>query len=228
MTEAEPPRRTSRRRGTRIIIVALVALLLGLGVAAIAIVASNGKDSTDSKESTVDTFHRNANSQSLGSAPDGPQWTAVLGTWGISDNAAVVTKPDPTTNVAIAALPSSQGTVRLEVADVVSGSGLVFRYQDPSSYWELIAAPKFLTWQIYRVEQGHAKFVGNTGTYSSIDDSTLLEVRTQGPLIEISVGGHVRKKMYDDYAANASAAGMVAAGKDADKASFSRFAFESS
>src|ERR1041384_7968724 len=85
MTEAEPSaQRKSRRRRSRILIVALVVLLLCLGGAALAIVLSNGRDSTDS---TVDTSHR-ANPQSLGSAPDGPTWTAVLGTWGIADNAA--------------------------------------------------------------------------------------------------------------------------------------------
>jgi hypothetical protein len=182
----------------------------------------------DSADVLVDTFSRADRTGGLGQAPSGPRWDDALGSWGIADGLALVTDPEPGANVVVAPMPGSDGTVQVKLDRVVQGSGLVFRYESRRAYWQVVAAPDFLTWQVSVVQDGNASFVANTGTYSPIADSTTVAVRSDGASLEILVNGLVRSSISNDFLMHSTAAGMIASGPEATDARFARFGFSGS
>jgi hypothetical protein len=196
---------------------------LVVAVIAAGIVVAVGTD--DGAANVVDAFARPNRSDGLGRAKDGPVWTEVAGQWLISHNLAAVAKPAMPASLVVAQLSSDAGTVSAQLEHVAAGAGLAFRYQGPNAYWKVVAAPRLLTWQICKVQNGHVTVVGNTGQFSPVDDSTTVSVRTDGRAFEVSLNGHVRKSLFDSYLVSATGAGLVATGGDATDARFARFAF---
>jgi hypothetical protein len=95
----------------------------------------------------------------------------------------------------------------------------------------VVAAPRVLTWQICKVEGDRVTVVGNTGSFSTIADSTVVAVRSEGSSVEVFLDGASRKVFVDDYLSSATGAGLVVGGTDAEvarSARFARFAFDPS
>jgi len=214
---------TAGKRSTRRkVVIALVSVVVVIAVGAgVAILVTRN----DSPPTLVDSFERHDRLSGLGHSQGGPRWTEVLGTWGISDSKALVTRPDVQTNVVVGNMPSSVGTVQVKLGSVVDGAGLVFRYQSPGAYWELIASRTYLTWQVNKVTDGKPTFVANTGSYSPVTNSVTIAVRNRGGLIEVSIDGHLRRTVFDQYLSTATGAGMVVTRGRARDARFSSFSF---
>jgi hypothetical protein len=223
MVEADATHHRRRRWLLPAIVAVLVLALLGAGAVMLSIDRNTAR-------AMVDDFSTKTSQGGLGRIPNGPRWRAVAGRWAVSDGLATVVESATPRNMIVAALPD-EGRVSTEVAHVVPSAGLVFRYRDPTSYWMVVAAPRVLTWQVCKVEGGRVTVVGNTGSFSTIADSTVVAVKLEGSSVEVFLDGASRKVFVDDYLSSATGAGLVVGSTDAEvarSARFARFAFDPS
>lgn len=159
---------------------------------------------------------------SLGAMPGGPSWRAVRGGWAVALGEAYPASPAPGRSLAVVALGQGDGAAQVRVARLTQGSGVVFRYRDPSNYWYVAAVPAYGSWSVVKVLDGQEQTVANTGT-SSVKDGTTVGVRFQGQTIDVAIDGVVRASVSDGALSTADGVGMAVWGSDAAKARFDDF-----
>ena len=136
----------------------------------------------------VDTFSM-ARGDSLGlwrSELD-QEWRQIGGTWEASGGLARAQARD---GAAIATL-DPQGSLRyvqVTVGRLGPGAGVAFRYEDPSNYWSLLAAPLTGRWTLVKVVAGEQTILESYGPASTSPGTTVM-LRFDGDRIEVEVDG---------------------------------------
>jgi len=113
------------------------------------------------------------------------EWRQIGGTWQASRGRATGQARD---GAAIATLdPEGSLTfVQVIVGRVVAGSGVVFRYEDPSNYWSLLASPLGGEWSLVKVVDGDQTVLGSYGPAPTERGATVM-LRFDGDRIEVEV-----------------------------------------
>lgn len=82
-----------------------------------------------------DSFNRDDNAESLGTADTGQAWTAINGVWGINSNCAKVVTDSGARNIAVVDSGAADGNVQVTCVDIPSlYGGLAFRVVDINNY----------------------------------------------------------------------------------------------
>jgi hypothetical protein len=167
-----------------------------------------------------DAFDR-GNGTGLGRTPTGQTWRAVNGTWGIRDREAVL-QSTPTLKPSLAVVDTgrAQGWVQITMSVMPTGSGLVFRYQNPNNYWWVDVVPQYGVLNFYRLANGVPIKMGATPLTSFADGSTLT-LRLEGNDITLYVDGFRSFSLSSPVLHDATGAGLLI---DSPKAVGARFA----
>lgn len=174
--------------------------------------------------SIVDSFDRANSPAELGTTESGQPWEAVSGTWGVSEQQAILVEPNPdgVRSIAVVDLGSSDGSVAVTGGTMRQGWGVVFRYQGPFNYWFLTAAPDFATYNLARISNGEFQSLGSVGL-AEVADGTEVQIRLSGSTIEIRVAGKLVKAVTDPTLIGATQAGIISTGAEADGATWDDF-----
>lgn len=166
-----------------------------------------------------DQFNRPDDAFSLGAQPGGLRWRADVGRWGVLGEKAAATLPGPDRSFAVIPVDRGDGAVQVRLDKVTDGAGLVFRYRDPRNFWSLVAAPRYATWSLTKTIGGLSSGAATTGL-TSTRDGTTIAVRMKGDIIDVVVGGRVRKTITDRSLRHEALGGLTVAG---DAAALARF-----
>lgn len=167
-----------------------------------------------------DAFDR-SDADGLGTGPTGQRWSVATGSWAIRDGEAVL-RSTPTLKPSIATIDTgrTEGWVQVTATTAPTGTGLVFRYRDPSNYWRVTAVPSFATFNIIKVVKGVETRVGGTGL-TSFGDTTTIGIRLKGRKLTVYVDGVETVTVSSPDLRGAHRAGLVL---DSPKALGARFA----
>lgn len=146
----------------------------------------------------------------LGKRNDGVRWTD-LGNWRVADGSArlaAVTSPDEP-YLAITQGPAGERMVKVEMATMGGGAGLVFAYRDASDYWAVVATPAFASWQVWRVVDGEAAVVASL-RLATIADGTEVAVHITDTSLEVFLDSRSYARLATSVDADATLAGLIA------------------
>lgn len=137
-------------------------------------------------------------------------WRPVQGRWSVDAGTLVLRDaPEALPSLAVTDIGGPDGTVSVTMPEIAEGTGIVFRYQDQSNYWSLVAVPGFATWNLSKVVENERRLVGNTGL-APIGEFTSVGVRLDGPIIEVTIDGRVLLEVTDEFLADETIAGLTA------------------
>ncbi len=155
----------------------------------------------------------------------GLNWRSVWGIWVVYTGRLAIDTPDERTSLVVTESPSVTYTVKASIPTVAPNAGLVFRYQDPSNYWAILAQVDLArpihdlivagTWDIVRAVGGVTTRVASFGVLACCTNGTNLSVSTQpnGTML-FSREGIVAASLHDTTLARARGAGVVAGTPD--------------
>ena len=112
------------------------------------------------------------------------------------------------------------GWVQITASVMPTGTGMVFRYQDPSNYWWVDVVPQYGVLNFYRMANGVPVKMGTTPLTSFADGSTLT-IRLRGNEITLFVDGFRAFGLTSPVLHDATGAGLLI---DSPKAVGARFA----
>jgi hypothetical protein len=137
-----------------------------------------------------DDFERARAGSSLGATPTGQRWQVASGSWGIQRGEAVL-ESQPSLKPAVATIDvgRSDGWVQTTASAIPTGTGLVFRYQDPKNYYRVSAVPLYGTMNVMRVVRGRETRIGSTGLTNFGNGSTI-GVRLRADRVTVFVDGY--------------------------------------
>lgn len=199
-------------------------------VAAVAGWAATADDAADTDIPVLvgpgvsDDFTREEDPAALGDTRTGQPWDQVSGTWLVRGGAAVVGTANEAgaRTAAVVDLGSADGAVAVTARQMVSGLGVLFRYQDPFNYWFLTAAPAFGTWKLQRLQEGEVIVVGSIGLAEAVDGTTV-EVRFEGRTITTFIDGAAARQFSDPALEDATGVGILVEGPQAADAAWDDF-----
>ena len=170
-----------------------------------------------------DDFDR-ANAPSLGASTGGGRWQAVGGSWGIRNREAILNSaPGLRPTMATVDVGRTDGWIQVSGTTVPDGFALVFRYQDPSNYWRLVAVPGYATWNVFKVVKGSETRVDAVGL-ANYANPTTAAVRLKGNAMTFFVDGLQTKTLKDSALMEAHRAGIGIATPKGVGARFAGFA----
>lgn len=207
----DPGDRTHLDRGPRprspwLIAVALIVVLVAGAVAAFVLLDDRASgptvDTFDDAAPTVDGMEPSTN-------PLGVEWAVVSG--GMSTYRGVMEgAPGSRDEPALAILDFGDHHITSVAAswrNVATGSGIVFRYQSPSYYWLLTAAPQYGSWNLYRRIAGETTYVENIA-YSARDGNDV-EVRFEADGVSVWIDGQPRRTIVDPLLVEEETVGVI-------------------
>ena len=170
-----------------------------------------------------DDFDR-TNAPVLGASTGGGKWKAEGGSWGIRNREAILNSaPGLRPTMATVDIGQTEGWIQVSGTTVPEGFSLVFRYQDPSNYWRLVAVPGYATWNVFRVVKGSETRVDSLGLANYANPSTVA-VRLKGKAMTFFVDGLETKTFKDPALMKAHRAGIGIASPKGVGARFAGFA----
>jgi hypothetical protein len=226
-------------RFSRKLLVAIFTIIFigigGLGILAYVLFGSSTDGATDSIASPLadtttlaDDFDRPDDSDRLGTAPTGQPWEAPSGTWGVVDQEAYVSNPNPDEwgrSWAVTDLGSSDGSVSATATTMAKGWGIVFRYRGPFNYWMLQASPEYATYNLVKVVDGELEPIAQNGIgLAPIEDGTKVGVEFEGPMIRILLNDEIAAVFRDTALQSATKVGLIVSAGGADTARWDDFA----
>lgn len=216
------PTPLSVRIATPIVVGAL--LIIGTVLATIALTKADPVTAVKPIRGTlVDTFSNTEGEDGAGRTDNGRPWRIVSGDWQIRKGELAVSAPEKAgASIVVADVGSPNFSIRVEVAKVVSGAGLVFRYAGPNNFWSLTAAPKSATWTLTKYSQGQASVPIKLGT-AHVRDGTTITVNASGGQITIYVDDVEIKTINDEASKDATQLGLIASGPDRERVRFDDF-----
>ena len=189
------------------VLLAVIAVCVVIAVIAVVLVAAGSGSDGAGERSTFDDFDERTGSLAGTSTPEGFTWEVPEGQFVVDDGSVRASRG--VKSLAVLDLGRVPETIDAEFGGIENGAGIMFRYADPANYWSVVAARDFGTWNILKVVNGAAKFVGNTRVGLSPDGS--LEIRLAGPSIRVVVNGQERAAIVDGALQQATGSGLVAA-----------------
>lgn len=145
-----------------------------------------------------------------------PLFLVTSGSFGVVGGRAKSTSPSD--SVAVASLPGNDvGAVSMAIFDAKPGSGLVFRYRDPSNYWIITPHPTHGTWSVVKVEAGNPSTLTETANAVGTENVTI-SVQTTNDDIVVRLNGRMETVLTDAFLAEVPATGMMVKGGDASTA----------
>lgn len=143
-----------------------------------------------------DSFDRADSALSLGVADTGQTWTAVNGTWGISNNQAYVATNSGARNIAVLASGSADGIIEVKFSEIALYCGLCFRVTDVNNLLRFTMASA-TTYQLRRI-------AANVQTDIAVPLITptkgdVLKVILRGANIKCYVNGHLCVNVTDTF-----------------------------
>lgn len=217
---APPIRHGALRWSSILLAVALLCVVAGGAILAVALTADEGEKLAP-EGGYYDPFSR-PDSDTMGEVPGGPAWTAELGSWGITDEVALVTEPNAEgpRNVVVVESGSTDGSISARMGGPAEGWGLVFRYSGPLSYWLLSASPDRQVVELQKVVGTNVTVMAEVGPVR-FETGTELAARFQGSTIEVFVDGESAGTLTDpegpagtEVGLSVTRAGSVAAAWD--------------
>ena len=167
-----------------------------------------------------DSFDR-AGTRALGTTPTGQRWQTASGSWTILRSEAMLeSQPSLKPSIATVDTGRADGWVQVTASTMPTGTGMVFRYQDPENYFRITAVPLYGTMNVLRVVKGVETRVGSTGLTSFGNGSTI-GVRLRGAQATFFVDGFETVTYRLPELRRAHRAGLVI---DSPKALGARFA----
>lgn len=163
-------------------------------------------------ERTLDSFDRPDQQLEVGGGV-AEGWAPEIGAWAISGGQAFPSEPTRERSLLVRDLGQSDVAVQAELSKVSHDAGVVFRYQDPSNYWAVVAAPYYGTWVLFKVLDGKEEVVATTGL-SETSDGTTVGLRGDGDTIDVVVNERVTATVVDGALRTATKAGMTAQGTE--------------
>ena len=98
--------------------------------------------------------------------------------------------------------------VQVIVGRVVAGSGVVFRYENPSNYWSLLASPLGGRWSLVKVVDGDQTVLESYGPAATGRGTTVM-LRFDGDRIEVEIDGVALGDMSDPDLQDKNRVGFV-------------------
>lgn len=169
----------------------------------------------------LDTFDRPDDSSRLGGTVGAARWRTPAGTWGTRGRKAVVDQLGAGRSLAVVDGERSDGIVQVQVDEVGTGAGLVFRYRDPTNYWAVEAVPNYATWTVVKVVGGVSRVMADSGPTGTAA-GTVVNVRMEGDRIDVVVGSQ-SITVVDGTFRDATMVGMTASGAGGTTARFDDF-----
>lgn len=163
-------------------------------------------------DTTLDSFDRPDQQSEMGGG-DSQGWAPEVGAWAISGGQAFPSEPTSERSLLVRDLGESDVAVQAELRKVSHDAGVVFRYEDPSNYWAVVATPDYGTWVLFKVVDGEEEVVATTGL-SETSDGTIVGLRGNGQIIDVTLNERVMVTVADGALRTATKAGMTARGTE--------------
>ena len=211
---------------TRLLATLAIAISIA-GAAAISVIAidrqgvsSSISTQADTAGAVRDSFRRPNDPLHLGTTDNGKAWR-VRGTWGVLDHAAYLSAPAGE-NFAVVRMGSRDGTVRVTLATLAGGCGVLFRYRDPQNYLELVPIPRLRIWSLDEVSAGKRRVL-TTRPSPSMKDGTAVSVHVSGTIAKVAIDGRALGSLPIPDQQSATAVGLVAYGPNVLRARWKDF-----
>lgn len=149
-----------------------------------------------------------------GTAPELPvvddlgAWRTVGGDWSVLEGVARVDMGAAPRSVAVLEAPGPDLRAEVTLPDGTSGAGLAFRFEDEGTYLAWVIAPRFFTANLYRVANGRARLVKNSGV-TAVPPGVRVGVHVVDRLVELLVDGKVVATFDDVWSTSAQGIGLV-------------------
>jgi len=137
-------------------------------------------------------------------------WRYEAGTWTV-DGGAIGEASDAGATFAILD-PKPGASVEATFDTLADGAELIFRYQDPTNYWGIRAAPSYGGWNIVKVVDGR-ETVERVLVGQALD-GTRVGVQQAGTRFRVMLNGLVRSRIDDAALAKAPGVGLMAPAGD--------------
>jgi hypothetical protein len=170
----------------------------------------------------LDGFFRSNDPTSLGVTDNGSPWKSVSGVWGVQNHRAYVTKPSPGLSIAVVDTGSSDETAGVTMSVVERGSALILNYSDLQDYIELVASPRYATWNLDVVSRGELRSLGNTGLADTKNGASIA-VHLHGSTADVFIDDRQLRSFTVTIRPGATAAGIGISGPDASSARWTDF-----
>jgi hypothetical protein len=153
----------------------------------------------------ADTFNRADSSSTLGSTTTGSYaWSAVVGTWGISSNAAYDVTATSANHIATIDDTHANGTVAAQLfGSSPVNSGILFRLTDASNFWVWLA-----NGTLYKCVAGSFTSVGSLPLRTPASGDTYSAI-LNGSSITLKVNGAVYGSATDSFNQSATQHGLL-------------------
>jgi hypothetical protein len=126
--------------------------------------------------------------------------------------------PDFFRQMATAEASGEDGSIEVVMARVIAGSGVVFRYVDPTNFWTITASPSDGTWRVERVVDGLASEMAVFPGPAL--DGTVVRVFFEEDKLKFTIDNFLKDEIMSPVHAAAGGFGFVAAGPDAQAAAW--------
>ncbi|MDQ6783754.1 MAG: hypothetical protein M3063_09990 [Actinomycetota bacterium] len=170
----------------------------------------------------LDRFDRADDPAALGTVSGGPPWRPLAGIWGIANQQAYLSAPPGGSGLAMIDVGRPVAATEVRLADVETGAGLVFAFQDPSDYWAVEAAPGYGTWNVVEVVQGVVHSRGNVGLVPTAA-GTVVTATMSAATVNVAIDGQAARTLSDPALGSSTEAGLVVSGASATMARFEDF-----
>ena len=214
--------------GVRVVALVVAGMLVAGAVVFVAYRGWEGPSTLTASGPPTDDFEREG-ADGLGQVPGGAAWQADRGRWVISEGRASTLDitPELVPSLVVTGRTEADGVVAVSMNPVGEGTGLAFRYRDLENYWAIVALPSQEVWLIVAVVGGQAVFsqrVGDPYLFPlSFEPDTQVEVRLDGPWIDVFVDDVKAAALYDDRLQESTSAGLIAGGLGATDTRFDDF-----
>lgn len=150
-----------------------------------------------------------------GSPPDGP-WVDLRGRWAHDDGDLRLLSPPGLVNNLTVVDTGADGRIGVTLDPLRDNAGLVFRVADGRNYWAVVPSRPRRAWVLIRVRNGRP--VGAAAASGILGDRARVEVRLDGPIIEVWLNGRFAMGTIDERLARQTRAGVGARGPAAGAA----------
>jgi hypothetical protein len=159
--------------------------------------------------SLLDSFE-GSNAGKLGDeSRAGMVWLSLGDGFDVRDGLAIVNSSSQgETTMALVDTKWADAEIGATAGNVVTGSGIVFRFQDLQNFWSLVAVPDFATWNLQLYRDGEIAGVWKSGL-SSVEPGTELSVVTIDDEIHVFIDREQRISIVDPTFRAATVAGLI-------------------
>jgi hypothetical protein len=177
----------------------------------------------DPNTAVFDRFDRPDTKDSLARAETGQAWIPGDVPWFISGGSVELqASSSPHFTAIVAKTNATDGSVQATLVKIANGAGIVFRYRNAFNYWQVVASPRFSTWNVRKVVDGQVTLVGNVGL-SPATDGTTIGVTFVEDRITVQVNGKDVWATTDAAVNDGNYVGLIGVSDPSDRARWDNF-----